>query len=142
MIISETVKSGVVVRTEENNAWVKITCASDGCDGCRISSLCSQPSYTPTLHATIAHGLKIKAGDKVIVTGRVKNWLKGWVLMAGLPMAAILVGLIFGSLLELKDGLTGTIALGFVIVYYLLLWIFRKRIDRNVEWVVESLKTD
>ena len=65
MIISETVKSGVVVRTEGNDAWVKITCASDGCDGCRISSLCSQPSYTPTLHTSIAHGLKIKAGDKV-----------------------------------------------------------------------------
>lgn len=142
MIISETVKSGVVVKTEGDDAWVKISCASDNCDGCRIASICSQPAYTPTLKATIQPGLAIKKGDKVIMIGRVKGWIKGWVLLAGLPCAAILAGLILGSLLKLKDGVAGTIALGFVLVYYILLWAFRARIDKNVEWVVESLKTD
>ncbi|MDE6317523.1 MAG: SoxR reducing system RseC family protein, partial [Muribaculaceae bacterium] len=98
--------------------------------------------YTPTLQATIEPGLEIKEGDKVILIGRVKGWLKGWVLLAGLPCVAILAGLILGSLLKLKDGVTGTIALGFVLIYYILLWTFRTRVDKNVEWIVESLKTD
>lgn len=142
MIISETVKTGVVEKTEGDEALVKIICATDNCDGCRIASLCSRPSYTPTLQATIEPGLEIKEGDKVILIGRVKGWLKGWVLLAGLPCVAILAGLILGSILKLKDGVTGTIALGFVLIYYILLWAFRTRVDKNVEWIVESLKTD
>lgn len=139
MIISETVKSGVVVRTRGKKALVKIDCGDDGCDGCRIAGLCSTSSYSPTLSAIIETGLEVKEGDKVMLMGRVKGWLKGWLLLAGLPCIAILAGLVLGTMFEMKDGATGVIALGFVMIYYVLLWMFRSKVDRNVEWVVESV---
>lgn len=121
---------------------VKINCGDDSCDGCRIASLCSTPSYSPTLHAKIEEGLDVKRGDRVMLMGRVKGWLKGWLLLAGLPCLAILTGLVGGSMLEMKDGATGVTALGLVMVYYVLLWRFRDKVDRNVEWVVESIMTE
>ncbi len=142
MIISETVKSGVVVRTRGNSAWVKISCGDDHCNSCRIASLCSTPAYTPTLRARIESGLEVKSGDKVMLMGRVKGWLKGWLLLAGLPCLAILVGLVLGSMFVMKDGAVGIISLGLVMIYYVLLWRFRSKIDRNVEWIIESLRTD
>ena len=142
MIISETVKSGVVVKTRGDKAWVKINCGDSNCDSCRIASLCSTPAYSPTLHARIESGLEVKSGDKVMLMGRVKGWLKGWLLLAGLPCLAILAGLVLGSIFGLKDGATGIIALGCVMIYYVLLWRFRSKIDRNVEWIIESLRTD
>lgn len=84
----------------------------------------------------------MKEGDRVMLMGRVKGWLKGWLLLAGLPCIAILAGLMLGSMFEMKDGATGVVALGFVMVYYVLLWMFRDRVDRNVEWVVESVRTE
>lgn len=142
MIISETVKSGVVVNTRGNSAWVRINCDDDSCHGCRIAGLCSSSSYSPTLHATIETGLDVKKGDRVMLMGRVKGWLKGWLLLAGLPCVAILAGLVLGSMFELRDGATGIIALGFVMVYYALLWVFRGKVDKNVEWIVESITAD
>lgn len=142
MIISETVKSGVVVSTSGMHARVKINCDDDRCHDCKMSHLCPTTSYTPTLHAKIESGLDVKEGDHVLLTGRVKGWMKGWALLAGLPCLAILSGLILGSLWELKDGAAGAMALGFVVIYYLLLWTFRGKVDKNVEWIVESVKGD
>lgn len=142
MIISETVKSGVVVKTRGKKAWVKISCSDENCSGCHIAGICSTPSYTPTLRAVVESGLDVKEGDRVMLMGRVKGWLKGWLLLAGLPCIAILAGLMLGSMFEMKDGATGVMALGFVMVYYVLLWMFRDRVDRNVEWVVESVRTE
>lgn len=140
MIISETVKSGVVVKTRGEKAWVRIDCGEEACNGCHISGICGTQTYTPTLAARIENGLAVKTGDEVMLMGRVKGWLKGWIMLAGLPCAAILAGLVLGSMFELKDGLTGAIALGFVIMYYIMLWLMRGRVDRNVEWIVESVK--
>lgn len=142
MIVSETVKSGVVVECRGNKARVKIDCSEKACEGCRISELCNTPKYAPELTAVIDDGLDVKVGDNVILVGRVKGWLKGWILLAGLPCIAILAGLVVGSLLELKDGLTGAIGIGCIILYYVVLWLLRGRVDRSVEWVVESIHPD
>jgi len=140
MIISETVKSGVVVKTNGRRALVKISCGENACGACHISAICSTPSYSPTLTARIETGLDIKAGDKVMLTGRVRGWLKVWILLAGMPCIAILAGLLLGSVFELKEGVTGIMALGFVMLYYAVLWLMRGKVDRNVEWVVESIR--
>lgn len=139
MIIGETVKSGVVVKAHGEMAWVKVNCGEDVCNGCHISTICSTPSFSPTLSAKIETGLELKEGDKVMLLGRVKGWLKGWILFAGLPFVAILAGLVLGSVFELPDGLTGALSLGFVILYYIMLWFMRERVNKNVEWVVESV---
>lgn len=142
MIISETVKSGVVVKTNGERAWVRINCGEEACGGCHISVICSSAAYSPTLAARIGAGLDIKTGDRVMLMGRVKGWLKGWILLAGLPCVAILAGLVLGSLFEMKDGATGIVALGFVALYYAFLWSIRGKVDKNVEWVVESIHHD
>lgn len=139
MIISETVKSGIVVETRGKQAWVKIACDNEACGGCHISGMCSAKNYTPTLPAVIDGELNVKSGDNVMVMGRVKGWLKGWILLAGMPCITILLGLIAGSMLELKDGAAGALALGSVVFYYIALWLMRKRVDKNVEWVIESI---
>lgn len=142
MLISETVKNGVVVKVSGKKARVKVSCDEGSCNGCRISSICHTPTYTPTLRATITRGLEVKEGDHVIITGRLKDWFKSWLLMAGMPCIAIMAGLVIGSILGMKDGATGGLALGFVLCYYIILWVFRARVDRKVEWSIESVITE
>lgn len=139
MIISETVKSGIVVETRGRKAWVKIDCNNDACGGCHISNICTTSTYSPTLSALIAGELNVKSGDNVMIMGRVKGWLKGWLLLAGMPCLTILLGLVAGSMLGLKDGATGALALATVVFYYIALWMMRDRVNKNVEWVIESV---
>lgn len=142
MELSESVKSGVVVRTQGKKVWVKVSCDTSGCDGCHIAGICSTQSYSPTLQAKVKPGLTVKKGDNVILLGRVKEWLKGWLLIAGFPCLALLAGLILGGLFRWEEGSTGLLALGMVAVYYIGLWLFRGKVDNKVEWIVESITTE
>lgn len=142
MIISETIKRGTIKDIKGDRAKVKISCGDDACDGCRIASACHKPSYSPILKAKNENRIPLEIGDKVLIAGRVKGWFRAWLLLAGLPCVAILAGLVAGSLLKMKDGAAGLLSLGFVLIYYILLWRFRLRVDKNVEWIIESKITD
>lgn len=142
MELSESVKSGIVVRTHGKKVWVKLSCETNGCEGCHIAGICTTQSFSPTLPAKIKPGLTVKKGDRVMVLGRVKEWFKGWLLMAGLPCIALLAGLILGGLFRWDEGFTGLLALGLVVIYYIILWLFRGKVDNKVGWIIQSIITD
>lgn len=142
MLISETVKNGEVVRVRGRKAWVKVSCSDSSCSGCKISGICHTPAYTPTLRATIDGDMRVREGDHVIMTGMLKDWLRSWLLMAGMPCLAIMAGLIVGSILGMKDGAIGLMSLGLVMCYYVALWVFRAKVDRRIEWRIESVIAD
>ena len=136
MIVEDTIKEGVVVAVEGSTAKVDIDCAASECDGCKVAMLCSSRKSAVNVDAAIPEGCELSVGDKVIVAGRVKNWLLGWFLIAGLPCIAILLGVFINYWLKLSEVAAGCICLAFLVAYYLGLYAARKWVNRRVEWYV------
>jgi sigma-E factor negative regulatory protein RseC len=139
MIVSDVVKEGVVMRVTAAEATVMVSCDDTACRGCKISALCGSGRDRIELSVKNDSGQDIDVGDRVVVIGRIKGWLAGWLLLAGLPIMALLAAVVAGFLLGLRDGAIGGLAIVVLIIYYLILYCLRRRIDNRVEWAIESV---
>lgn len=136
MIISETIKEGIIKEIKGKRATVSISCGDNACTGCKMLPVCKSKKEIIDLNAKIESGVDIASGDRVIVIGRIKGWLTSWFLLAALPCIAIIGALVAGFAMGLRDGVVGTLAIGITIIYYIVLWFFRKSLNRRVEWVI------
>lgn len=136
MIISETIKEGIISEVRGRKAVVKVSCDDDACNGCKMQPACRNKKDITSLTARNDGCITLSPGDKVIVIGRIKGWFTSWLLLAALPCVAIITALITGFAIGLRDGIVGTLAIAVTIVYYIVLWFFRKRLNRKVEWII------
>lgn len=120
---------GIVLSVSGQTARIEILQAS-ACSSCSAKRMCmSAESQQKQLEARML--TEMEPGDKVEVLITEKA---GWktILLAYIMPFVIMVGII--ALLEIwfdNEALTGTIALCAVGVYYLILSLFRKRIQKQ-----------
>lgn len=142
MIISETVKDGEVVAIAGDIAVVAIGCGDQStCGACKLSGVCAS-SETTEVEARVEGGIKIAAGDNVIVVGRVKGWMASWLMLAGGPCLVVLAVVVAGFFIGLSELMIGGVAVATIALYYVILWASRRRLGKRVEWeIIESNKT-
>ena len=138
MEITEVNKRGVVSSVDGSTAEVMVSCKGDECSGCKAALLCSTNKDAKRLRVAIPEGMAVGRGDEVELTGYLKGWLGGWMLLAGVPCLLVVGGLAAGYGLRLNDVATGLVGIGCVAAYYFALWAFRGKADKRVEWRIKE----
>lgn len=126
MIISEVVKEGLIQSLSRGSALVRIS--SDEAADSKENVL--------VIRARISDGAPVKEGDRVMVVGRMRGWISGWFLLAGLPFLAILCALLAGFAVGLSEGAIAAVAVGVMFLYYAFLYFCLQKLVRQLEWVV------
>lgn len=129
--------SGVVERTDDGIVRVRFV-AGSACASCRAREACGMgESQEKVVDVAAADAAAFVPGDPVTVSVSRNAGLRA-VLVAYVGALAVLVAAIVGALelLRWQEGaavLAGLLALA---LYYLLLWLLRGRIERNIHFTI------
>ena len=128
---------GVVVKTSGNGfADIEIITGS-ACSGCHARSACSLGN-TEVRIITVKHNAPLVTGEKVIVTMEQSQGFHALFLGYVLPFIVLIVvftGLTVSGAGELASALLSFAALA---LYYMLVWVFRKNIEKKFEFKIKD----
>ncbi len=111
----------------------------DACQGCHAKSVCST-SGEQQRSIFVRHApLHLKAGDQVIVTMQSSLGVRAVVFAYIIPFF-ILTGTLFINLaLGLNEAMAALSALLVLAIYFLILYLFRQRLERTIEFKVKTM---
>ena len=125
--------SGVVERAERDTVYVRITSHS-ACGSCKAREACglaeAQDKIVVVKSPDAAH---YAAGEKVMVGVRRSAGAVA-VILAYVGALAVLVAAV--ALLGWSEGRGALAALGAVVVYYCILWLFRHKIEHTIHFSI------
>ena len=128
---------GIVLRVEGNLAHVEIQQTS-GCSACKARSMCmSSESRQKELDAIMTETMQ--AGDRVEVEVRERLAWKA-VLLAYIAPFAVLLSVIaaLDFWTDLSEAVTGTAALCSIALYYLVLSMFKHRLQKQFTFIARK----
>ena len=121
--------SGTVERTEAGRVFVRITSHS-ACGSCSARQACGlAEAQDKIVEVPTPDAARFQPGDAVIVGVRHRSALA--VLLAVL---AVTVGLAGWS-----EGQGALASLGAVVLYYMVLWLFRRRIEHTIQFTITEI---
>ena len=132
-VASRIEHSGVVERTERDTVYVRITSHS-ACGSCKAREACglaeAQDKIVVVKSPDAAH---YAAGEKVMVGVRRSAGAVA-VILAYVGALAVLVAAV--AALGWSEGRGALAALGAVVVYYCVLWLFRHKIEHTIHFSI------
>lgn len=127
-IVTEVTDTELVVSMNQQSA----------CDGCRAKSYChSTESGNQMMHFNHPGG-EFKVGDKVLVELRQSQATWAVVIAYIVPIILVLILLFCGNG-KLSDEKLGLISLLIIMVYFFILFIFRKKIETNFNFKINKV---
>jgi sigma-E factor negative regulatory protein RseC len=132
--------AGVIDRIEGDRAHVRIISES-ACATCHAKGACSAADQEEKYIDVPLHGSSYRIGDAVRVEVSKNLGMKAVALGYVYPfliLMAVLVGLLTAGVPELKAGIFSLVSL---VPYYLLLFLFRNRIDSNFTFSLKKTIT-
>ena len=129
--------SGVVERTERDTVYVRITSHS-ACGSCKAREACglaeAQDKIVVGKSPDAAH---YAAGEKVMVGVR-RSAGSVAVILAYVGALAVLLAVLVAAVAALgwSEGRGALAALGAVVVYYCVLWLFRHKIEHTIHFSI------
>ena len=131
---------GVVERIEGENVHVKITSQS-ACGACKARQACGMAEAQEKIIVVPASdAARYLPGEKVRVGVRKQAGRIAVMLAYGGALVVLLVALILSVVVcGASDGVGLAAALGSVVVYYLLLWAFRRRIEHTIQFTITKI---
>lgn len=127
----------IVKRIEPDGITVAII-SSERCGGCAAAVLCgAQQSLEQKVEVPRPEDFTV--GERVSVTATEPSQVRAVWLGIGIPCVLFLL-VIFGLLaIRVKQGWAALGGLLVLIPYYLILYRYRKRITRRIQWIVKKL---
>lgn len=129
---------GIVISISGNTAHVSITQAS-ACEACKAKSMCtSAESKVKEMDVVMLEPLQV--GDSVEVMVRERLAWRAVLLGYILPFV-VMIGVIavLDLTTSLDEAVTGTVALCSIAVYYLILRLFRNRLQKEFSFTARKL---
>mgnify|MGYP002300751564 CR=1 FL=1 len=132
--------SGVVERTERDTVYVRITSHS-ACGSCKAREACglaeAQDKIVVVKSPDAAH---YAAGEKVMVGVRRSAGAVA-VILAYVGALAVLLAVLFAANAALgwSEGASALAALGGVGLYYVVLWLCRRRIEHTIHFTITKI---
>lgn len=128
--------TGVVTKVTGDTVSVEIVSRS-ACSSCHAAGLCTMAeAVKKTVDVKKSFASEYKVGDRVWVTMRLSMGLKATVLAyvgSLFFLLAVTLSLSFAGVGELWSGLAGCAS---VVLYYIVLYIFRGRIERDYSFSI------
>jgi len=138
-IMEETIRhTGVVLRTEGTTAHVEIVQTS-ACSACKARSMCmSSESRAKEMDAVMLEPLQ--AGDRVEIEVREHLAWKAVLLAYVIPFVVMLgVLAVLDFTTDWSESVTGTVSLCAIALYYLLLSLFRNRLQKQFTFTARKV---
>jgi sigma-E factor negative regulatory protein RseC len=126
---------GIVKKSDSNSVTVLISSVS-ACTGCHAEGYCSLSGKEDKI-IDIKGNYRFNTGDQVIIQMKKTMGHKAVLLGYILPLVLIVFTLILLISLSAPEGLAGLLSLVMLIPYYLILRIFRKRINNVFSFTIK-----
>ena len=126
---------GIVQKSEKNYVNVKITSVS-ACSGCHADGLCSLADKKDKI-IDISGIYNLAPGDRVTVLMKKSMGYAAVMLGYVIPIILVIALLLVLDSLSLPELITGLGSLAVLVPYYLLLWLFRKRVNTNFRFTIK-----
>lgn len=132
--------SGIVDRVEGDTVHVRITSHS-ACGSCRAREACGLAETQEKIVAVrCAAAGEYVAGEAVTVGVRRGVGLRAVALAYGGALVVLLAVLIVAlSVLKWSEGMSALAALAGVGVYYVVLWLLRRRIEHTIQFTITKI---
>jgi len=128
---------GIIDRIDGDRAHVRIMSQS-ACASCHAKGACSAADQEEKYIDVSLHGVPCRVGEAVRVEVAGHMGLKAVALGYFLPfllLMGVLIALLSAGVPEMNAGL---LSLGSLLPYYLLLYLFRKRIESNFTFSIKK----
>lgn len=135
-----TTHQGVVNKVADRIIWVKIA-MSDACGHCAGKGACQMLNATERLVEVPLerHDPDFSVGERVNIKLLTHSGLKAVFYAYLLPAILMMTCVAILYLFHAGEGLTALAAIGSLAVYYMLLYIFREKINRKFSFKVEKM---
>lgn len=135
--IHETIQHDGIVQEIGNNSVLVTISSSTACSGCHAEGLCNI-SGKEEKTINITGNYNVSPGDPVIVQMKQSMGYKAIILSYLIPLVILIISLAVLDSLEVKELISGLVSIGILIPYFLLLLLFRKRINRIFTFTLKT----
>lgn len=127
--------NGVVQKSDNNSVTVKIL-AESPCAGCHEESSCTLSGKEEKI-VDIFGKYNVLPGDNVTVLMKKSMGYAAVFLGYVFPVILVVTMVIILGSMSLPELITGLGAIALLVPYYLILWLFRKRINTNFKFTIK-----
>jgi len=127
---------GTVQKVDADSVIVRILPES-ACAGCHAEGYCSL-SVRKEKTVTINGNYNVSTGDVVTVIMKESMGYKALLLGYVLPLFIVLTCLILLVSLSVPELIAGLLSVAVLIPYYLIIYFFRKRINKNLSFTLKT----
>lgn len=125
-----TYKRGIVKAVDGSRLTVVINRYS-ACASCHAAATCATSEHKQmVVEARVSSNYHFAVGDTVYVSAGGKNPMASIILGYGLPLIILVMGCVAGEAIATSDIIAAISGLCATAVYFLILWMFKSRIDR------------
>jgi len=132
---------GIIDRIDEKANLVQVRIVqSTACSACKIAGHCNaSESKEKTIDVRLDTAPEnIKIGQSVIVWASRNVAGRALLLGFGLPFVLMIFTLVLILLLTQSEGLAAMSGIAVLLPYYLVLWLYRKRIAEGISFQIEA----
>ena len=124
-------EQGVVLRTDSESAWVKMT-RSSACEGCTARGSCHTMGGGQEMEVKALNPAGARAGDRIVLSFETSSLLKATFLIYVFPILFLIAGAALGQMLAPLIGLSPSalsVLLGFTF-FFTALFIIKARANK------------
>lgn len=130
---------GIIDSVDSFEIIVRITSVS-ACGSCQAKGGCGMAELEDKQLVIPNDGTHTyKKGDRVNVVMNTRTGLKSVLFAYVIPVILLLIGLFTFNGIGLNEGLSAIIALATIAIYYIILFVFRKVLDKKIVMTIESI---
>ncbi|MGE4586412.1 MAG: SoxR reducing system RseC family protein [Mangrovibacterium sp.] len=129
---------GVVKEFSPERVVVTIL-AESACAGCHARGVCSAADLSEKEIEITPCGTEYQPGQQVLITGKTSQGFKALFLGYLCPFILLITVLILTLSLTGEEGLSGLLALGTLLPYYLIIYLLRNKIKRSFDFKIGPL---
>jgi sigma-E factor negative regulatory protein RseC len=129
-IMAETIKHAGIVKVADNKSVFVSIISESACAGCHAEGSCNL-SGSEEKTVEVKGNYNVKPGDKVTVLMKQSTGYAALFLGYLLPLISVVTTLIILISLDIPELEAGLLSLAILIPYYMILFLFRKRINEK-----------
>lgn len=127
---------GVVSRVEGDRVFVRVEQQS-ACAGCRAKGVCGGESEERIIEVATPYASTYEPGESVVVALlRPGMALSSIVWGYFMPFVVLMLVLVAAKLFGMADGPAAVVTLASVAVYYVVLYVVRRKFERKIQFTI------
>ncbi len=135
--ISETIEHERIVQDVDGNSVLVKIIASSACSGCHAESACGLSGKKEKI-IRIKNRYEVSPGDNVTVSMKQSQGFRAVMLGYIIPFIAMTICLVILLSLSFSEMIAAIVSLAILVPYYIILYLFRKRIDESFTFILKT----